>query len=230
MLKRALAGLPALLLLATFSACGDDSGDTETAEDGATTADASADAEGTCTYVSDGSGGDVELPPAEPTVEGQVGADVTSSIGDFTVTLDAESAPCTVNSMVSLIEQGFYDDTPCHRLTVGESFKVLQCGDPTGTGTGGPGYTIPAEYDGSETYPAGTLAMARSQDPDSGGSQFFVAYGNTALPPEYTVFGTIDQDGIDAITKAAEAGVEPQMGPEDGAPKTPIQIESITLQ
>jgi len=102
-------------------------------------------------------------------------------------------------------------------------------GRPTGTGSGGPGYTIPDELTGDESYPAGTLAMANTGMPDSGGSQFFIVYGDTALPPDYAVFGTVDQGTIDLIADAAKAGVTPQMGPEDGAPKTPIDFETVTV-
>ena len=154
---------------------------------------------------------------------------IGTTIGEFHLTLDGDRTPCTTNSIVSLVEQGFYDDTTCHRMTVSEGFQVLQCGDPTGTGSGGPGYGIPAEWDGTETYPAGTLAMARAADPNSGGSQFFICFGDTALSPEYTVFGTVDQATIDAIATAAEAGVTPVMGPEDGTPKTDITFDTATV-
>lgn len=234
MLKRALAGVSAALLLTTLSACGEeDSGADEasdtTSADPTTTAPGEGSGEaGACSYVEDGSGG-AELPPGEPAYSDNVAVNFSTTIGDFSATLDAATAPCTVNSFASLAEQGYFDDTTCHRLTVTQGFEVLQCGDPTGTGTGGPGYTIPDEYDGSETYPAGTLAMANTGAPDSGGSQFFIVYGDTQLPPQYTVFGTVDAAGIKAITQAAKAGVEPQMGPEDGAPKTPIDLTTVSL-
>src|SRR5690606_21777336 len=111
-------------------------------------------------------------PPAEPTASGTVPATIRTSAGDLAVSLDADAAPCTVNSFLSLAQQGYFDETPCHRLTTSGIF-VLQCGDPTGTGTGGPGYEFPDELTGSETYPAGTLAMANA-GPDTNGSQFFV--------------------------------------------------------
>jgi peptidyl-prolyl cis-trans isomerase B (cyclophilin B) len=242
MLKRALVGVPALVLLLGLAACGEDdnepdagdessptSAESPTAESPTGESDDSGSAGDDCAYVPDGTGGSVEPPPAE--VPADLATDVTmqTSIGDFAMTLDPERAPCTVNSFVSLVEQGFFDGTSCHRMTISDLFKVLQCGDPTGSGTGGPGYTIPGEFDGTETYAAGTLAMARSTDPDSGGSQFFIVYGDTALNPEYTVFGTVDQATIDAIDEASRAGVVPQMSPEDGAPKTPIDIESASV-
>lgn len=228
MRSRLLAGAPALLLLASLSACSDAAGDAS-AQDDSTSSSAPAAAEGPCTYEADGSSSDVELPPSEPTTTGQVPVTMRTSVGEFKATLDADRAPCTVNSFVSLAQQKFFDGTSCHRMTTSPGFQVLQCGDPDGTGMGGPGYTIPAEFDGSETYPAGTLAMARAQDPDSGGSQFFIVYGDTGLDPAYTVFGTVDADTVARIAKAAEAGVTPEMGPEDCRPKTEVSFETVTV-
>lgn len=224
----------ALVLTLGLTACGEDDPDDEASDDTSTseTADdptateTSADA---CDYVPDGTGGDVELPPTPPDVTSEVDVTIATTIGDFHLALDGERTPCTTNSIKSLVEQGFYDGTTCHRMTVSPGFEVLQCGDPTGTGGGGPGYTIPAEYDGTETYPAGTLAMARAADPNSGGSQFFICFGETVLAPEYTVFGTVDQATVDAIADAAKAGVTPVMGPEDGTPKTEITFETATV-
>lgn len=242
-LRRSLAAASTVLLIATLAACGEeasspsdgsaqDSTSAETSD--APEQDDTAAAPGSCEYVEDGTG-TADLPPAEPAYEGEVEVDFSTTIGDFTATLDASAAPCTVNSVASLVDQGYFDGTTCHRLTVTQNFEVLQCGDPTATGeagtggTGGPGYTIPDEYDGSEVYTAGTLAMARTAAPNSGGSQFFIVYGDTLLPAEYTVFGTIDQAGIDAISQAAQAGVTPVMGPEDGAPKEQIDLTRVTL-
>ena len=240
MRSRLLAGVPALLLLATLSACSDDgdekatdtstdasSDSTGTPSDPATTetADGGAPGSASCTYTPDGSGGDVELPPATAAYSGKVGAKVTTSIGTLQFTLDADNAPCTVNSFLSLAGLGYYDGTSCHRLTVADGFKVLQCGDPTGTGAGGPGYAYADELSGSETYGSGTLAMANA-GPDTNGSQFFIVYGDTGLPPSYTVFGTVDKAGLKAIDAAAAAGVTPA-GAQDGAPVTPVKIESV---
>ncbi len=110
-------------------------------------------------------------------------ATIATSVGTLEATLDADKAPCTVNSFVSLAKQGFFDNTPCHRLTTAGIY-VLQCGDPTGTGTGGPGYTIPDEFSTTDTYGPGTLAMANTGQPNSGGSQFFIVYKNTPLPAD----------------------------------------------
>ena len=144
--------------------------------------------------------------------------------------LDADKTPCTVNSFVSLAKQGFFDKTPCHRLTATPAtIFVLQCGDPTGTGTGGPGYTIPDELSGNETYGPGTLAMAKTQQPNSGGSQFFIVYRNTPLPPNYTVFGQVDAAGLKAVRKVAKQGTDNAFGDGDGHPKVPVTIDSVTV-
>lgn len=111
--------------------------------------------------------------------------------GEVTITLDRSAAPCTVNSFLALAEQGYFDDTTCHRL-VDTGIFVLQCGDPTATGMGGPGYVFDDELTGDETYPPGTVAMANA-GPDTNGSQFFMVWAETELPASYTVFGTLDE-------------------------------------
>lgn len=182
--------------------------------------------EGACAYV-EAAGGvrDVQLPPAESEVTGQVSAVLQTSAGDIPMTLDAERTPCTVGSFVSLAEQGYYNDSPCHRLTTSGIF-VLQCGDPSGTGRGGPGYNYADELDGSETYPAGTVAMANA-GPNTNGSQFFLVYEDTPLPAKYTVCGTLDEAGLAVVREVAAAGAEG--GAADGAPATPVTITGVTL-
>src|SRR5947209_6377383 len=108
--------------------------------------------------------------------------------------LDTAAAPCTVNNFRSLIARHFYDNTPCHRLTT-QGIYVLQCGDPSGKGTGGPGYTFADENLKGAKYPRGTVAMANS-GPGTNGSQFFLVYKDTQLDPNYTPFGTITK-GLD---------------------------------
>ncbi|HSR24834.1 MAG TPA: peptidylprolyl isomerase, partial [Candidatus Eisenbacteria bacterium] len=116
---------------------------------------------------------------AEPALTIDVHAAYTAvlatSCGNVTLALAASQAPHTVNSFVFLAGQRYFDHSPCHRLTTAGIF-VLQCGDPTGTGTGGPGYTIPDENLAGATYPAGTVAMANTGRPHTGGSQFFLVY------------------------------------------------------
>jgi peptidyl-prolyl cis-trans isomerase B (cyclophilin B) len=170
----------------------------------------------------------------KPTVRGTWTATITTNHGVIQVDLDAENAPCTVGSFTYLANKKYFDATPCHRMvTVG--IYVLQCGDPTGKGTGGPGYqfaneNLPAAKV-SPTYPAGTLAMANS-GPNTNGSQFFVVYKDTPdLPADYSVFGKVTQ-GLDVVEKIAAGGVtgEQQPGSGDGAPKTPVKITSIVAK
>ncbi|MEU0130931.1 MULTISPECIES: peptidylprolyl isomerase [unclassified Streptomyces] len=158
-----------------------------------------------------------------------------TSQGDIGITMDAAKTPHTTNSFKALADKGYFDDTKCHRLTT-EGIFVLQCGDPKGDGTGGPGYTIPDENltalgkagaDGSVTYPAGTVAMANTGQPGTGGSQFFLVYKDTKLPPSYTPFGTMDDAGLKAVKKVAEAGVADGAG--DGAPKKAVTVEKATV-
>ena len=101
---------------------------------------------------------------------------------DVPVSLNRAIAPCGVNSFLSLASQGFYDDTTCHRLTNSEQLNILQCGDPTGQGNGGPGYSFATEVAGDATYPVGTVALANA-GPDTNGSQFFIVYGTTTARP-----------------------------------------------
>lgn len=186
---------------------------------------------GACSWQSDGRAAkSVSRPPADPPRTGTVSVSVSTSQGPMTFRLDRAGAPCTVASFVSLAQQHYFDGTSCHRL-VTDSIFVLQCGDPTGTGSGGPGYSIPDEATGAETYPAGTIAMARTADPHSGGSQFFVVYRDSpslsrnlgAL--QYTVFGTVTS-GLDVVTKVADAGTAE--GTIDGHPKLPVTLTSVT--
>lgn len=148
--------------------------------------------------------------------------------GKITLTLDRTDAPCTVNSFVSLAKQKFYDNTNCSRMTITSGLSILQCGDPTGTQTGGPGYSFPDELSGNETYPAGTLAMANS-GPNTNGSQFFMVFKDSQLPPSYTVFGHLDQAGISVLTKIAQGGVDNSNGQGDGKPNSEAKIVSVTV-
>jgi peptidyl-prolyl cis-trans isomerase B (cyclophilin B) len=232
--------LPVLLLLATatLAGCGDDDKGDDSAKDtsdetatASSPAEDSAPAQGvTCDYPADqlGAAKQNEPPPSTPTVAGEVTATVKTTIADMAFTLDADKAPCTVNSFVSLAQQNYFNGTHCHRMTTGGIF-VLQCGDPTASGTGGPGYTIPDELDGSEAYPAGALAMAKTSAPNSGGSQFFIVYADTQLPPDYTVFGTVDDAAVAAIAEVASQGTDDSNGPGDGRPKQEVELETVTI-
>jgi peptidyl-prolyl cis-trans isomerase B (cyclophilin B) len=173
-----------------------------------------------------------------PTDPAQVSASMATNQGNIGLQLDNAKSPCTVNSFASLAQQGFFNDTPCHRLTTSEGLAVLQCGDPTGQGTGGPGYQFDNEYPTYQfqpddpklqepvVYPRGTLAMANA-GPGTNGSQFFLVYKDSQLPPNYTVFGTIDQTGLATLDKIAAAGTAD--GSPDGKPKNGVQIKSILL-
>jgi peptidyl-prolyl cis-trans isomerase B (cyclophilin B) len=150
---------------------------------------------------------------------------LATNCGNVTLTLDAARATHTVNSFVFLAGQKYFDHSPCHRLTTSGIF-VLQCGDPTGTGTGGPGYTIPDENLSGATYPAGTVAMANTGQPHSGGSQFFLVYKDTQLPPAYTPFARI-ATGLDILQQIAALGTA--NGGPDGAPRTSVVIDSVAV-
>jgi peptidyl-prolyl cis-trans isomerase B (cyclophilin B) len=206
----------ALVLLAGCTPAGSDGSDGGSA----------AGASDSCEYTAGGPAArDVEAPSTEPSVEGEVSATLQTSAGEIAMTLDADTTPCTVGSFVSLSEQGYYTDTVCHRLTT-SGIYVLQCGDPSGTGMGGPGYSYADELDGAETYPAGTVAMANA-GPDTNGSQFFLVYEDTELPPSYTVFGQMDADGLAVVQEIAALGAEG--GTADGPPATPVTITGVTL-
>ncbi|MDN5745849.1 MAG: peptidylprolyl isomerase [Nocardioidaceae bacterium] len=251
MRTRLLAGVPALLLLATLTACSDDGEDRIKADNEPSAADSSSTDSGSpspdspgaaessdgaestggtsCEFVPSGEPArDVEPPQASTNLSGKIPAVITTSIGKLKVTLDADKAPCTVASFESLVEQGYYDDTSCHRQGNDPGFEFLQCGDPTGTGAGGPGYTIPDEIDGSETYPAGTLAMANTGAPNSGGGQFFLVFGDSTFPPAYTVWGKIDPKSLAALKKAASSGNQGAPG-QGGQPNTPVTFKSIKV-
>ncbi|MFP5333925.1 MAG: peptidylprolyl isomerase [Actinomycetes bacterium] len=183
-------------------------------------------------------------PPAEPVqldaapdpaaAEGRTWtATLATSCGDVTVELDGQAAPQAVASFVQLAREGYFAGSPCHRLTT-EGIFVLQCGDPTGTGTGGPGYTFGPVENAPEgdVYPAGTLAMARvGGDAESQGSQFFLVYEDSTIPSDaaggYTVFGRITA-GLDVVQQVADGGVAGGGG--DGQPARAVSIEQVTVQ
>jgi peptidyl-prolyl cis-trans isomerase B (cyclophilin B) len=155
----------------------------------------------------------------------------TVSLG---ITLDGVNAPQATANFVSLVNDGFYETSSCHRLTT-EALFVVQCGDPFGLGFGGPGYTFgPVENDPADgTYPAGTIAMARSaNDGDSMGSQFFIVYEDTILPSDlaggYTVFGAVTSGLDDFIERLVAPGTID--GSTDGQPAADTTITSITIR
>jgi peptidyl-prolyl cis-trans isomerase B (cyclophilin B) len=184
-------------------------------------------------------GHNVGVPPSSAPRAGSVTVTLHTSQGDIPITMVRAKAPCTVASFVYLAGKGYFNNTPCHRLTSADSLKVLQCGDPTGTGTGGPGYTIPDENptdlpsapdgQGASLYARGTVAMANTGQPHSGGSQFFLVYADSDLPPTYAVFGTVAVSGLQVLDKVAAAGVAPGgQDSTDGAPALAISITSTS--
>lgn len=150
-------------------------------------------------------------------------ATLDTNCGAITVALEAARAPRTVNSFAFLAGEQYFDHTRCHRLTT-DGIYVLQCGDPTASGTGGPGYRFPDENLAGATYPAGTLAMANS-GPGTNGSQFFLVYKDSQLPPNYTPFGRV-VGGLDVLTRIANAGVRDGSG--DGAPLDDVVLNAVT--
>jgi peptidyl-prolyl cis-trans isomerase B (cyclophilin B) len=185
---------------------------------------------GECTYTKsqEAASKDAGIPPngTVPTT-GTVTVDVATSQGPMTFTLDRAKAPCTVNNFAYLAGKKYFDGTSCHRVTTGENFGVLQCGDPTATGSGGPGYTFADEVSPDLKYTKGVLAMANS-GPDTNGSQFFIVYKNTQLQPNYTVFGTVSK-GIEVAEKVAAGGSDDSNGQGDGKPKSPIKLNTLTV-
>jgi peptidyl-prolyl cis-trans isomerase B (cyclophilin B) len=223
-------------LLALAAACGSDNGDDP--------GDTKASVTGTCSYHDDGTSPakPVDAPPADPPASNPKSVTISTSAGDIPVTLEPEQAPCAVNSLLSLADQGYFDNTQCHRLTT-QGYYVLQCGDPSGTGSGGPGYTFADELVDNDprlqpcgeeqgqkycTYNAGTVAMANAGK-DTNGSQFFLVYGNSKFPPNYTVLGHMDAAGLKVVTAIAKLGIGTPngMGPGDGAPKEPVTITGV---
>ena len=199
--------------------------DTATATDSVTTDGATATTDADCPAI-DGAESQTRdfdvAPPMCLVVGASYEAVVTTNKGEFTIAIDPETAPVAANNFVFLARNQYFDDTVCHRII--PNF-VVQCGDPTATGTGGPGYTIVDEPPAPGQYEIGSIAMAKTQAPDSAGSQFFIITGSdgAALPPEYALFGQVI-DGFDTtVAEMAAAGTP------DGVPAEPIEIQSIRI-
>jgi len=224
---------PTVILLALalgLAACGGDDDDGGSADKPADTAGSSAPATPQCT--------DVEQPKPKPDGRAKAPAKaldssatyavvLKTSCGDFTIRLDLTSSPKTAASFVSLAKSGFFDHTVFHRIVPG---FVVQGGDPTGTGTGGPGYSTRDAVPRSATYTKGVVAMAKTpaEPPGTAGSQFFVVTaGDAGLPPEYALLGRVvkGQDVVDAIGQLGD----PASG-ELGTPLQPVVIEKATVR
>jgi len=157
-------------------------------------------------------------------------ATVTTNCGVITMELDGTKAPQTVASFLGLAKSGYWADSPCHRLTTSAIF-VLQCGDPTGTGSGNPGYGFGVENAPADsTFAPGTLAMARTTDPNSNGGQFFIVYRSTVLKDAtgYSILGKITS-GMDIVDKIAAAGATPPDAGGNTAPVQPISILTVDV-
>jgi peptidyl-prolyl cis-trans isomerase B (cyclophilin B) len=152
---------------------------------------------------------------------------LVTNCGDIVISTVGSKAPFTMTSIAALAKGGYYDDSLCHRLTT-QGLFVLQCGDPTATGSGGPQFTYPDENLPGNTdnnYPEGSVAMANS-GPNTNGSQFFLVYADTTLAPSYTMWGTITS-GLDIVKAIAKAGAEG--GAADGKPARTIAIEKVLV-
>jgi peptidyl-prolyl cis-trans isomerase B (cyclophilin B) len=188
-------------------------------------------APGVCVYTPDPAAErnskSVGLPPTNlPTGKGGVPtATLHTNLGDITLKLDEEHAPCAVNSFRFLAGKGFFDHTVCHRMLAQPDAGVLQCGDPSGTGNGGPGYEFADEnLSGAPGYSPGEVAMANA-GPDTNGSQFFLVFKLSTFPRDYTPFGTISE-GLPVLDKAAKGGTT---GPQHDVPRTKVTLEKVRV-
>ncbi|WP_297008907.1 peptidylprolyl isomerase [uncultured Corynebacterium sp.] len=195
----------------------------------------------TCDYPTSGDAAkEADAPQTDGVAtSGTVNVTFSTNKGDIAMTLDRSKSPCTVNAIEDLIAQGYYDDTICHRVVVSDSMTILQCGDPTGNGSGGPGFSFADEYPKNAypsadqqspvTYPRGTLAMANS-GADTNGSQMFLVDQDTTLPPAYNVFGMITEDGLKTLDGIIDENKDAnQENGGDGTPVSEVRITSATV-
>lgn len=187
--------------------------------------------------------------PRQPET-GRVTVTLTTSQGTIPITVEHTGAPCNAGAVLSLARSGYYDNTDCHRLTAAPALKVLQCGDPTGTGIGGPGWNSPDEfptdlrpsgppdpYTGLQavTYPRGVVAVANSNSSGrthTGDAQFFIVYGDSQIAANYAVIGSVDTAGRGVVDRVAAGGIAPDLPTEtlqDGTPKVRLSITSATV-
>lgn len=180
-----------------------------------------------------GTGAELTLPDKKTAAGRTWLATVTTTCGDIEMELDGAKAPQAVASFIQLARSDYWLDSPCHRLVTQPQMTVLQCGDPTGTGSGEPGYGFAVENAPADrVYPRGVVAMARTPDAEQGnGGQFFIVAQPSTIPDEhgYTVFGRVTK-GLDIVDSIVAAGVAPGSAtPDDGAPKAPISILRVAV-
>jgi peptidyl-prolyl cis-trans isomerase B (cyclophilin B) len=176
----------------------------------------------------------VGTPPAagEPRSGSQV-MTMNTNLGAVKIEVDTAKAPCAAESFTYLAGKKFFDNTKCHRM-VTSGIYVLQCGDPSASGTGGPTYRFNEENlptDKRPAYPEGAVALAKTQEPGTSGSQFFIVYKDSELPADYTILGRVTE-GLDIIKKVAAAGVIPDPQAQnagDGAPKMEVKVQTLTM-
>jgi cyclophilin family peptidyl-prolyl cis-trans isomerase len=236
----AVVVIAALVLTGVFSSDGsssDAAGSSSSAATGSAAATTNPDGTISCTYSPDKSGNtnlkDVGTPPAPEKTPTQGAATLLMSTnqGDLTLTLDRSKAPCAAASFAYLAQQKFFDGSPCHREVNEPTFGVLQCGDPSGSGAGGPTYKFAQEVPAGTTYPRGTIAMANTGQPNSTGSQFFLCFTDTQLSPDYSPVGTVDAAGLAVLDKIAAAGNNGSFASQagGGAPNIPVTITTMSV-
>ena len=183
----------------------------------------------TCSYPTYGTAArNVGKPSTKPDWKASYQAIIHTNRGNVVIDLLNSKATCTVNSFVYLASKKYFNNTHCQRITTVSPLYVLQCGDPTGTGSGGPGYKFNDENLTGAKYTQGVVAMANS-GADTNGSQFFIVYKNSTLAPSYTPFGTVVK-GLGIIQNVARAGSDNANGTGDGHPKEKVVIESVTIK
>uniref|UniRef100_UPI0031D6EAC4 peptidylprolyl isomerase n=1 Tax=Saccharothrix mutabilis TaxID=33921 RepID=UPI0031D6EAC4 len=186
----------------------------------------------TCDYSlpADGPKKDVDPPSAKAESEGTVVVEVKTSQGDLEFEFDAASAPCSVHNFRHLVEEKFFEGTACHRLTV-DGLWVLQCGDATETGQGGPGYHFDDPDAKTGGYDRGVIAMANRQQAGTNGSQFFIVHKDSSFDPDFPVLGRV-VEGMDVIDKVAAGGVVPGTGfsETDGRPVLPLKFVTLSVK
>lgn len=191
-----------------------------------------------CEYPADGTAArPVDTPPTENVAaKGKVTITLKTNMGDIPMELDRSISPCGVNAIETMAKSGYFNDTVCHRIT-GGGLNVLQCGDPTGTGTGGPGFKFAGEWPVKDAdldantpmiYPKGSIAMANPSDPDANGSQFFLNWADSQLPPQYTVLGSMTDAGTKVVEDIAAKGIQGG-GTSDGTPAEEVRIQTAEV-